>query len=53
MTEKPLTPHGEFASLEVETDDSEDIGEGVDGLVNCVGGENVLGVGVGVAEEPG
>ena len=37
----------------METDDGEDRGVGVEGLVDCVGGENVLGVGVGVPEEPG
>lgn len=53
MREKTLTPYGEFSAFKVETDDGEDVGRGIERVRNGVGGEDVLGVRIGVPEEPG
>lgn len=52
VREKPLTPYGELAALKVESDDCEDVCLRVEGLVDCVCGEDVWGVGVWVPEKP-
>ena len=37
----------------MEPDDFEDVGGGVDALVDGIGGEDMRGVWIGVSQEPG
>ena len=52
MRQKPLTPDRKFPSLQMQPDNLQNLSGRVEGLIDGVGGKDMLGVRIGVPEEP-